>query len=498
VPIEVYGIGEDKPRDVSISDIVYPVYAYQEDTIEISVIVESGAFHTGSGEATLRFDSGKKIATQRFPLSNTPARYTVDFTHVAQEPGEVHFTVDLAPQADEISYTNNRSSFSINVLRHKITVLYYTDHVSFNTRYIMQSLRKDRHLSVSAIHSPAPGIFQNFAQNKVSNSPPDRSEYDVMILDNVNLGRLYWLPLSEIADEGPGIILSGILEGINPAWKGTMPIDVTAGILKGTYQLTIAEPFSVLTDNDYPPLQSVNRIIGSKQDAVVIARTGALPLIAYRKYGRGRIFQVSIINLGSWHFLQRGLQEQDFLYHFFGDMIRFVSPLGKHERLVLETQSGEHAIGESVDLTLKSYDRNLRSIGGGDFFLVAGEEKIPFYETKQGYYEASFVAQKKGEFGVFAQGQIDEEQLVSNEVIISVSSRQMETEHRINRALLERIAALTDGEFLYLEDFDQLAPPVTHKRQVSKVINFNSPILYVIILMFTIADWIIRRRKGIT
>ena len=403
VPIEVYGVGEDKPRDVSISDIVYPVYAYQEDTIEIRAIVESSAFHTGTGEAVLRFASGKKIATQHFPLSKTPARYSVDFQHMAQEPGQVDFTIDLAPQADEISYANNRISFSINILPEKIRVLYYTDHISFNTRYIMHSLRKDRNLSVTAIHSSAPGRFHDFQQNKTSNSPPDPDEYDVVILDNVNLGRLYWLPRNEIADKGPGMILSGALEGVNPAWKEILPIDVTTGILHGTYQLSITEPFSVLTENEYPPLQHVNRIIGSKQDAVIIARTGALPLIAYWKYGRSMIFQVSVINLGIWHFLRHGLQGQDFLYYFFGDMIRFVSPLGEHDRLVLETQAREYAIGESIDLTLKSYDRNLRPVGGGDFFLVAREERIPFYETKEAYYEASLVAQEKGEFEVFAQ-----------------------------------------------------------------------------------------------
>jgi hypothetical protein len=498
VPVEIYGIGEDKPRDVSIADIAYPAYAFQGDTIEIRVIVESGAFQTGGGEATLRFPSGKKIATQGFPLSNTPALYAVDFVHIPPEPGQIHLTVDLTPQADEISYVNNRTSFSINILPNKITVLYYTDHISFNTKYIMRSLLKDRHLSVTTIHGLAPGRFQDFQQNKTSNSPPDHNEYDVVILDNVNLGRLHWLPVNQIADGGPGVILCGVLEGINPVWKGIMPIDVTAGILQGTYQLTITEPFSVLTDNEYPPLQRVSRIVGSKQDAVVIARTGAIPLIAYRKYGRSRIFQVSIINLGTWHFLQRGLQEQDFLYYFLGDMIRFVSLLGEHERLVLETQPGEYAIGESVDLTLKSYDRNLRPIGGGDFFLVAEEERIPFYEIKEGYYEASFVAQEKGEFEIFAQGQIDEEQLASNTAMINVSSRQIETEHRINRALLERIATATDGKFVSLKDCEQLAAPEIRKIQVSEVISFNSPILYIIILGLTIADWIIRRRKGIT
>ncbi len=498
LPIMIYGIGEEKPRDVSISEVVYPAYAYPGDTMKILVTVESSAFQAGSGEVILRLASGKETAAQRFPLSKTPARYTVDLTHVAKDPGKIQFTVDLTPQPDEISYTNNKSSFSVNVLRDRIKVLYYTDHVSFNTRYILHSLRKDQNLSVSAIHSPGPGKYQNLTQTEAGNSPPDRSEYDVVILDNVNLAKLSWLPLPEMMADGQGIILSGVLEGINPAWKSIMPIDVAAGVLKGTYQLTIDEPFSVLTDNEYPPLQYINHIVGAKQDAVVIARTGVLPLIAYRKYDRGRIFQISMIDLGTWHFLQRGLQENDFLYYFLGDMVRFLSPLGEHGRLVMETQHEEYAVGESVDLTLKSYDRNLRPLGGGDFFLVVEQERIPFYETREGYYEASFVAEEKGEFTIFAQGQIGEEQLSSNEVLINVSARHMETEHRLNRALLERIAAATEGDFFSLNESDQLTAPVVHKTKLSRAINFNSPILYMIVLLFFIADWIIRRRRGMT
>ena len=498
VPIQVYGVGEERPRDVSIADVAYPVYAYQEDTIEIRAVVESGGFQTGSGEATLQLFSGKKIAGQRFPLSNTPARYTIDFLYTAKDPGKIHFNIDLAPQSDEISYDNNASSFSVNILQNKISVLYYTDHISFNTKYIMRSLQKDRNISISAIHSPAPGTYQNIEQNETITSPPNNSQYDVVFLDNVNLKKLHWLNLSEMANEGSGIILSGALEGISVAWRGILPIDITAGMLRGAYQLRIAEPFSVLTDNGYPPLQHINRIVGSKQDAVIIARVNELPLIAYRKHGRGRIFQVSIIDLGTWHFLQHGLKDHDFLYYFLGDIIRFLSPMGEHKRLVLNTQRREYAIGETVDLTLQSYNRDLRRVGGGDFFLVAGEEKIPFYETKEGFYEASFVVQKTGELDILARGQIEEEQLTSNEVLINVSSRYMETEHRLNRALLQRIAAATGGGFFPLEELDQLTLPTTQKRRVSKVINFNSPIIYLAILLFSVVDWIIRRRRGVT
>jgi hypothetical protein len=497
-PVYIYGIGEETPRDVSIIDITSPKYAHLGDSIQITVIVASSGFSAGTGQMALYLASGKKLATQIFPLSSTPARRRLDLWYVAADTGASRLRVNIEPQPDEISYDNNRANLSLEVLKQKIMVLYYTDHISFNTKFLLESLSRDANLSVSSIVDQGSGKYSRVEGGYDVNALQEPAGFDVVILDNANLARIPWTNLPGLLNNGKGIVLIGKIEGLNEQWRNITPINTTAGILEGTHKIEITEPFSVLSDGDYPPARNVNRIVSSKQDATVLARTNNLPVIGFRQQGKGRIFQICIGDLGTWNFLQRGLKNKDLLNDFIGDVVRFLSPMGTHTRLMLETKKRDHAVGETMHLTLQSYDRNFRSAGGGDFFLVADGAIIPFYETRHGSYEADVVLQETGVQHMFAQGEIDGDTLRSNAIDVNITPRSDETEQRLNRVLLESIATQTDGKFLTLDELTRTTPPDTERRKASKVINLNSPVIYFAVLIMLTADWILRRRRGIT
>lgn len=496
-PIYIYGIGEEKTRDVSIIDVQYPDYAYRGDSIEISVITETGGFATGSGEVLLQTTGGKKIATQPIPLSDVTAHYRIEFAYLATEGGTVQFKVYSPPQIGEISYDNNEYAFSINILDQKIKVLYYTDHISFSTKFILRSLTKDEHLSVSAIGRNSPSGFQLIGTGTEIAQLPNPEAYDVVILDNINLARLPWSGLPELIASGKGVVICGTTDGITQLWREILPIGVASGSMHGEFRLDIAEPFSVLDDN-LPPFKNMNRIIDAKDDAVIIAHANNLPLIGYRLNGRGKIFQICLADLGNWHFLGRGLKNDDLLSVLFSDVVRFVSPTGTYGRLVLRTNRKEYEFGETVQLKLQAYDRNFRRASGGDFFTVEQDRKIPFYEISMGRYEASLIASKHGIINVQAQGQLQGEELVSNSISVEVLERSIESEHRLNIPLLQKIATASGGEFHILEDLTKFSLPERTKKKTSTVIDLNSPITYLIMLVLLTLDWIIRRRRGIT
>jgi hypothetical protein len=497
-PIYIYGFGEERPRDISIVDVIYPVYAYPNDTTEIDLVVETSGFPRGRGEATMQLVSGKTLATQSFPLSDVPARNQLKYVYVAKEPGTTSLKISLTPQSNEASYDNNQLTVSLNVVEDKINVLYYTDHLSFNTKFILRAITQDRNLNLSAISRSSVNQYQDIEQRSEVTTLPDISTFDVVILDNVSLGALPWANISDVAEQGKGIVLCGMLETINAQWREILPIDVLAATAKGVFRLEVSEPFSVLTNENHPPVKSIQRILGSKQDASIIARANNLPLVGYRVHGRGKIFQICATDLGTWHFLQHGLREHDFLHYFLGDVIRLLSPMGEHRRLVVDAPRREYAIGATIDFSLQSYDRNFRRAGGGDFFLVVDEQKIPFYEVGEGFYEARLVVKDTSTLHVSAQGQLGEEKLLSNEFDINVLARAVETEYRLNRVLLNKLAEATNGRFFSPKQTDSLVLPEVAKKQVSRVINLHSPIVYFVALFLLVADWILRRRRGIT
>ena len=498
IPIYVYGIGEENPHDITIIEVAHPDYAYKNDSIKIEAIIESSGFQTGIGEVMLRSATGKKIVARSFPLNDVPARNKIDFTYITAEPGSLQLTVYIPPKVNETSYENNDYPFFLNILDEKIKILYYTNHISFNTKYILRALSADSRLSVSSITRIDSDRYQYIENGKEIPGLPDIADFDVLIFDNVNLERLPWRNVEKTIQDGTGIILSGILEGISAAWREILPINVTSSVLHGTYQLDIAEPFSAFKGNELPPVRNIQHVVATKQNAVIVARAGDLPVVGYGVHGHGKIYQICVVDLGAWHFMQRGLLGDDFLYYLLGDAVRFVSPTSEYERLTLTIQDKEYALGEDVKLSLQSYDRNFRRFGGGDFYLVSDTRKIPFYETRRGQYEANFVVEQKGQLRIFAEGQLNEEWLTSNELNINVTSRPVEKELRLNRELLQRITAATNGEFHALEDIENITLPKMTTKKVGRVISVDSPAVYFIILVLLAVDWILRRRRGIT
>jgi hypothetical protein len=498
IPIYIYGIGEERTRDISITNVRYPDYAYRGDSTRIEVITETGGFEAGTGEVVLQSATGGKIASQSLHLSNITAKSDMKFTYIPAEPGVVKFKVYTLPQPGEISYDNNEYTFSINVLDEKIRVLYYTDHISFNTKFMLRSLAADPHLTITAIARLGASGYQMIESGAQIARLPALADYEVLMLDNTILERLPWRDLPGLVNAGKGVVISGTTDGVDASWREMLPIGTASGSIQGTFRLEIVEPFSVLAGDDIPPVKNVNRIIAAKNDAVIIARVNNLPLIGYRLQGRGKIFQLCVVDLGTWHFLQSGLKGEPMLRDLLSDMVRFVSPLGDYGRLVLTTNAKECGFGQTVQFVLQSYDRNFRRAGGGDFFLVAGGHKIPFYETAMGRYEADFVADKEGTTEIQAQGKLQEEALTSNMLSISVHTRSLESEHRLNYALLQRIALGSRGEFHALDDLEEMALPEKTDRKISTVLNLNSPFIYFLVLFLLILDWILRRRRGVT
>ena len=498
IPVHTYGIGAEKIRDAKMIDADCPKYAYQGDSVNIQATVETSGFATGMADLVLQSPKGARIKVQNLPLSDVLARNTISFTYFAAEPGNVQLELRILPQSNEVSYENNSYSFSLNILQDKIKVLYYTDHISFNTKFILRSLQTETNVALMPITRLGSTSYQNIAQGNELNRLPDLAEFDLLIFDNADLDRLPWRNTLDMISAGTGITLSGTLSGINAAWLEVLPINLARGTLHGTYKLDIIEPFSVLVDNNPPPVKNINRVVAAKQDAVIIARTGNLPLIGYRAHGNGKVFQICVVDLGPWHFLRSGLKGDTFLQILLGDLIRFLSPLGEYQRLVVSTMETDYALGQTVRLKLQSYDPNFRRVGGGDFYLVAEEKKIPFYETRMGHYESSFIAEMIGTHKVFAQGELHGERLRSDSLMISVSSRSPENERRLNRELLERIASASGGEFHDLEDIKNISVPERKPKKETRLLGFDSPVTYLVMLLLLVVDWITRRRRGIT
>lgn len=498
VPIHSFGVGGELQKDVAIIDISYPTYAFKDDSIKIEVVLQSKGFESGEGKIELTLPSRKTTLQRTFPLSDVVAKHTIDFTLWAVQPGQESIHIYCLPQPDEETYENNEFDVSLHILGEKIRVLYYSDHLSFNTKFVVRALHEDNLIELTPFTKIREGRFLDLIEQRAVQTLPNSSDFDVLLLDNVNLRQLPWRDIRTFLNQGKGILCVGRIDGLTTEWSDILPINITHHMIKGEHRITMVQPFSCLAvGEDYPPLVTINRVLGAKENAVVLAVTGRLPIIAYRNYENGILFQINGMDIGLWQFLQVGVRQKNVLTCLLGDIVRFLSPLGQKRRLVLTSLQTNYVPGEVVQVNLQSYDRNFKLKGGGDFYIEFDETRVPFFETKEGMYEATFIAEKGGVLELQATGRLDDEALTSDTYKLFVGPQTKETEQGFNAQLMKTIAEKTSGKSSMVEELRTFQLPESIESYMSWTIRLNSPITYFVIFVLLAIDWIVRRRRGI-
>jgi hypothetical protein len=492
-PVYCFGTGDDIRTDIAIADIIYPRYAYVGDSIPIDIIIASRGFAGGTGR--VKITRGNSTLHQDFPLSEVLAKHTISVPFKVHDPGIHTFTVEIVPKPNEQTFDNNRAVFRVHALVEKIQVLYFTDHLSFNTRFILRTLHRDTHVELQAVTRISDGTYMNILTNR-QRSIPALQEIDVLIMDNVDVKNLPWDTLDMHVQKGLGVVCMGELLGQHARFDQILPIATTGPGITGSFAIEIIQPFSCLAPgDDLAPFTRMNRVIAVKETAVVIAEAHDVPLIAYQRFGKGLVFQIIGVDIGKWQFVQTGLTKKNILSCLVTDAIRFVSPRGANTRLAMRTRTTEYSVGETIDVTMESYDRNFRKTGGGDFYLTYRQTRIPFYELQGGTYQASFTAATAGTLRLEASGTLRDEPLTSNVLTITVHHRPMEYEEGLNRELLKTLAEATGGTFQPLADMSLFQPPDAVYSTTR--IHLDTPVSYVFIALLLAADWILRKRRGI-
>lgn len=498
IPIYSFGVGSEYQRDLEIVDVSFPEYAFIGDSVEIEVIIQSKGFEGGKGRIQLKSIQKKKDQNKSFPLSEVKAKNKIHFWVYVSQPKEEKYLVRLAPQPGEENYENNEYEFSLRILEKKIKVLYYTEHLSFNTKFILRTLVQDSHIDFQSLAKISKEKYLNLTKNQKQITLPTLDKFDVLILDNINLNILPWDGIEKLLKKGLGILCMGTIEGYTHLWRDILPINTTELSVKGNHQIKIIEPFSCLVPgDDYPPLSYINRVVEVKENAVIIAEANHMPIIAYRGYGTGMVFQINGVDIGTWQFLELGMKKRNLLSDLMSDIIRFISLTRQNKRLVLKSLDKEYSIGEQIDLTLQSFDRNFKFAGGGDFYIEFGKKRIPFFEVNKGIYKASFIVEESGNFQLKASGKLDEEKLSSNELKIKISARKIEIEQSLNQDFLQTLSAKTGGKYYSIEELNAFKISVPKENHIFKKIDFDSPVSYILILCLLAIDWFLRRKRGI-
>ncbi len=488
IPVFCFGIGSKEIRDQKIVNVFYPDYAFVGDTVLIEVEVATNGFDSSKGMILLK---GDKLSIEKnLKLSRSLALQTVQFKFVPTGYGEKNYKILLPPQEYEVSLANNESTISIKIIERKISILYYTDYPSFNTMFIKNSLKNpDLEVSwfirLSEKHYETGGRIQS-----------DFQKFDIIILDNISAETINQ-DIKRFLEMGKSILLIGAVRGTSALANEMLPFRTGGVEMEEQLSVKILRPFPGLYINrDYAPISRINRIIGTNPQSTIIAQAGDLPLIGYCRVNKGIVFQINIPDLGQWHFAQLNLNNQDVLNPLLDQIIRFLSPYGKSNRLILHSPVYQYQLGDKVTIFLKAYDQRLMPVSGGEFYLDVNKRRLPFFETKRGNYEVSFFPEAPGELLVSAQGIVQNDTLKSYPLKIFVKAVERESEEIINDHLLNEIGSKTGGGYFDFAQLIDFTPPASLTSHTTKTLSFDHPLSYLVIFCLLVLDWIIRKKRG--
>ena len=377
--------------------------------------------------------------------------------------------------------------------------------------------------------------------------PEDLYSYDAVIVDDLEAA--FFSPVQAlllqkfVSERGGGFLMLGGMQSFREGSYQRTPIgdmlpvylDGPAGsppaVAAARLQLTregFLQPWARLRDNEsderarreaMPGFEVVNWVRGIKPGASLIATLGDLenggtPALAVQRFGRGRTAALMVGDLWRWGLVDDGTHaDMDKLWR---QMIRWlVSDVPNRVELSVEPRAGD--ANNSVRLQVRARDAKFEPM---DEASVAIEIEPVLFDgaagalgkpirllaepalTETGLYEATYVPRLTGGYRATA--------IVTNSVGAEVGRSTAgwsvdlaaDEFHSLtpNIALLEQLARKTGGQVIDAKDLNSFVRRLPNiKAPIMESWSFplwHTPEMFGFALICLLADWGLRRRKG--
>uniref|UniRef100_A0A7C6A983 VWA domain-containing protein n=1 Tax=candidate division WOR-3 bacterium TaxID=2052148 RepID=A0A7C6A983_UNCW3 len=514
LPFLVYsvGVGETARHDVAIRNLIVRQQVYLGETTECIIRIQSQGLGNKKAKVTL-LEQSQELQQKEIILSEPLIEQELIFQIVPNEIGRRFYKIKITEFAEEENLANNQKEFSIQVLKSKMKVIYLSNAPSYNTRFILNALKSEmtEFLPVIAFQgnrfqTPTERGMQDFAF---------KLDCDVLIVDNLDASQLPVGISNQIQkyvlDGGGVLILAGERFRLNPILALLAPFVHNQKVIRKEvfFKLTeqgIGVPIFFQDGENLlantPPLLGVMEVKEPQEGTKVwaIADPLNIPLIGYRKFGKGKVIEITGFPLWRFGFYGKDLEKpQEKFKRFLNQVNRFLA-LKEFEQFTLVTDQAVYSLGEKATFTFYAYQDDGRPYSGLDVNLIIDSTKIPMVEIGDGIYEKTLDALPPKDYIVKAICQFDTIKLGEAKTEFKVTETNIEMiDTRLNAELLRRIAQATGGEYFDLKSFLQDQYEFT-LAQYRKTVQFNprqSPYLYLILVGLFLIELYFRKRRGL-
>ena len=550
------GVGLPQAKDIQVNHIFAEDVVFADDEVPIYLRVRQTGY-TGETAVLVVRKGEVELASEDVKFSAREETFELRFT--PRETGRVVLTAGVEPKLDEMTSDNNFKTKPLKVIDDKMRILVVESSPRYEYRYLVNALRRDKRVSLKLCQTSADPELTEPGGDYLDHFPDMREElfkFDLVVLGNV--------PSDYFSDRELDLLHNFVDKEGGALWvvcgRNEMPDSYAGREVRteagASFKFTDLLPFefeeqplvdfddereSPLTDRDaftmklspdgkrhaalrldpdpetsislwedstelywfYPALRLKPAAAALLEHSTESGPKGPLPLLAFGRYGRGRVI-ASLVD-ETWR--MRYLPGPEYHDRLIRQMVQFLAMphvLGESRRVQLATDRHEYGLGEKVEITARILDTSYNPLAEESVAAavrtgeMAPKKVILASErSRPGFFKGEFVPDVKGEHKVVVEGYEDEA-----EAGFSVVFKHVEFEDPgMREELLRRLARESGGRFFRLDEVGEVAEELARrKREISVRREFSLWDKWIWVVLFTAlfgAEWFIRKRADL-
>jgi hypothetical protein len=529
VPVFTVGIGDtSEPHDVMVQKVLANTISYVGNKIPVNATVKSSGMRNERVEVTL-LEGGRSLDRKTVQLEPGTREYDVPLSYVPDADGTRKITVEVSQVPDEVSTQNNRTSFYMKVLRSKMRVVLLAGAPGPDVAAIRRALEDDSNIEVKTFVERGNGQFYDGVL-----SDQELREAECMVLvgyPGSSTSASVLRAVAGAAGGGKGILF--VLSRTTDLRKlqvlqASLPFTVppSAGEETQTF-LSIAEnqrtnPIVRLSSspdvwNKLPPSFTLADRFRAKPEAVVLAGARAVsspdaePLILSRNVNRSKSLAILCYGVWRWKSYSDGIPGAErLLENLFSNSVRWLVTRDDEKPVQVRPLKELFGGSEPVEFTAQVYDENYRPVDDAEVSLSVTQQgqssQLTLTPLGNGRFEGAFDPLPEGDYTYSALAIAGGHNLGEERGSFSVGGLNVEfMETRVNKHLLQQLAARTGGRYLERTDLGQLPQllaslPGFRAKDVSLARQFElwnaTWMLGIVTVLFSL-EWFLRKKYGL-
>ncbi len=546
VPVHTVGFGQPTAvNDIELADVSVD----QQVAADATVNARLRLIHSGHETVRIRVTSADELLyaqTLNLDTSLPESIHNISFNSGNAGVRELRFSVE--GNSDEVNLVNNTQQRVLNVADQPRRILYVEGEPRWEYKFIRRALHDVGSVSIVSLLRTSPNKFYRqgveSAAELSDGFPKDKESlfaYDAIIIGSLEAAELSNEQQANLRDfvseRGGSLLMLAGRQGLGDGGWGrsalaaALPSKLTTSNSARDYErvrvqvqpttqgyrtqwlhLEADEQDNIQAWSELPQVNDIQPIglVKPGSTTLLSAKIGsqAFPLLAWHRYGQGQSYILG--TSGTWRW-QMSLPSDNQWHEVFWQQLLSHLSAGSLPRLSIDDAQPVYRDAKSIPIAVTARQSDFQPLGDAQLMVKvttpAGEEiqtTLNADINQPGRFTGAIEADQDGPYSVtldapaMGEAQVTTSGAGVQRWLVKESGTAEQFDAGLHREFLQRVAAVTGGQYLDAADKDQLAQILTTQNagitREELLPLWNMPFLFLLLLLAKGLEWLLRLR----